>query len=84
MASLINRSGVYYIQHSLAGKARRISTKTDSLQLAKEQLRQFESGRLCGFDNPLPTRTPIGEVIGKYVEHTNGATPLYIRNMVVE
>ena len=63
MASLIQRNGVYYIQICNGGKARRVSTKTNSLQLAKEQLRQFESAKLRGVANPLPTRTPIGDVV---------------------
>jgi integrase len=69
MASLINRNGFFYIQYCVSGKALRVSTGTDSLQLAKEKLRQFESAKLRGQDNPLPTRTPIAEVVAKYVQH---------------
>ncbi|MHB1769080.1 MAG: tyrosine-type recombinase/integrase [Phycisphaerae bacterium] len=69
MASLIQRGNVHYIQYCVAGKARRISTGTDSLQLAKEKLRQLESSLLRGEDSPLPTRTPIAQVVGIYVNH---------------
>lgn len=69
MASLIQRNGVYYIQHCVSGKARRTSTGTDSLQLAKEKLRNFESATLRGEASPLPTRTPIAQVVGKYVDY---------------
>jgi hypothetical protein len=48
---------------------RRISTNTDSYQLAKEKLRQFESAQMRGDDNPLPTRTDISAVIKAYVNH---------------
>jgi len=68
MASLICRNEIYYIQYCVSGRARRISTGTDSVQLAKEKLRQFESATLRGQDNPLPTRTPIPDVLQKYVD----------------
>lgn len=42
---------------------RRRSLRTDSLQIAKEHLRRFESERARGVDNPLPTRTPEPEVV---------------------
>ena len=35
MASLIKRGSTYYLQYSLNGKVRRVSTGTDSFQLAK-------------------------------------------------
>jgi len=68
MASLICRNEIYYIQYCVSGRARRISTGTDSVQLAKEKLHQFESATLRGQDNPLPTRTPIPDVLQKYVD----------------
>ena len=42
------------------------------LQIAKEQLRQFESARLRSIDNPLPTKTPLAEILQAYVEHVRG------------
>jgi integrase len=69
VASLIKRGPVYYIQFMVSGKARRVSTGTESLQIAKEKLRQFESATFRNDDLPLPTRTPIADVVGAYVEH---------------
>ena len=69
MASLKKRGDVYYIQFYRAGKQRRISTETDVLQLAKEKLRQFETAEFRGIENPLPTRTPIADIVSAYVEH---------------
>lgn len=69
MASLRKRGSTYYIQFYVGKAQRRISTGTGVLQLAKEKLRQFESAQLRGQDNPLPTRTPISEVVGRYVQH---------------
>lgn len=69
MASLRKRSGIYYIQFYLGGKQRRESLDTNNFQIAKEKLRQFESAQVRGEDSPLPTRTPITEVVTKYVQH---------------
>ncbi len=68
MASLIQRNGTYYIQFCVSGKARRLSTGTDNYQLAKEKVRQFDSAQMRGDGNPLPTRTPIADVVGRYVD----------------
>ena len=59
MASLIKRGKKFYIQYYLSGKPKRRSLGTESLQVAKERLRQFESALVCGLENPLPSRTPI-------------------------
>lgn len=69
MASLINRKGTYYAQVCIGGRVRRRSLRTDSLQVAKEKLRQIESRLAMGDDCPLPTRTPIGEIVAAYVQH---------------
>jgi hypothetical protein len=63
MASLKQRGSVYYIQFYVGTNQRRISTGTDCFQLAKEKLRQSESAQHRGQDNPLPTRTPIAEIV---------------------
>jgi integrase len=68
MASLVQRGEFYSIQYYLGGKLRRQATGTKVLQLAKEKLRQFESAQLRGDDNPLPSKTPIAEIVGKYVD----------------
>lgn len=69
MASLKKRNGTYQIQWYEGGKQRRRGLGTDSLQIAKEKLRQFESRQFAGDPTPLPTQTPIGEVVAAYVEH---------------
>jgi hypothetical protein len=55
VASLILRDSTFYIQYMVSGKAKRLSTGTDSLQIAKAKLRQFEDAKANGSDNPLPT-----------------------------
>jgi hypothetical protein len=67
MAWLTKRGSFYYIKFSLAGKKKRIATGTESLQIAKEKLRQFESAQARGEDSPLPSRTPIANVLTAYV-----------------
>src|SRR5678815_1318547 len=69
MASLVPRGKYWSIQYRVNGKLKRFSTGTTSLQLAKEKLRQFESAALRGGPSPLPTRTPIADVVTPYVEH---------------
>lgn len=69
MASLIKRGSFYSIQFYVGGKLRRVATRTSVLQIAKEHLRKFESGQYRGVDNPLPTRTPIADIVGRYVQH---------------
>jgi hypothetical protein len=73
VASLKQRGSVYYIQYYLSGQQRRISTDTDNWQIAKEKLRQFESAQMRGDINPLPTKTPIADVVTAYVDHMRTA-----------
>lgn len=69
MASLIKRRNTYYLQDRFGGRIKRTSLRTDCLQIAKEKLRQYESAKMRGLDSPLPTRTPIGQVVEAYVQH---------------
>jgi len=69
MASLKKRNKNYCIQYYVGKKQKRISLGTSTLQLAKEKLRQFESAQLRGYDNPLPTKTPLSDIVDKYVKH---------------
>ena len=69
MAALLKRNGVYYAQISVGGKVRRQSLRTREYQIAREKLRQIESRLARGDDNPLPTRTPIPEIVSVYVRH---------------
>ena len=70
MASLKQRGGSYYLQYYLPGrKQKRVNLRTDSYQVARERLRQFESARARGVEAPLPTSTPIADVVTDYVAH---------------
>jgi hypothetical protein len=68
-ASLVQRPGssTYYVQFYVSGNLKRKSTCTDSFQLAKEKLRQFESAQARGDVLPLPTKAPIGDVLTAYL-----------------
>jgi len=73
MACLKKRGDSFQIQYYAHGRQRRVSIGTVPLQLAKEKLRQFESAQLRGVDNPLPTRTPLPEILSAYVQHIRTA-----------
>ena len=75
MASLKRRGKTYHLQWYEGGRQRRRSLGTDSLQIAKEKLRQFESALHRGEEHPLPTRTPIGEVVEAFVAHMRAHRP---------
>jgi len=72
MASLVKRefqgSSVWYIQFYRAGKQKRIKA-SDNFQIAKEKLRQFESAEARGEVQPLPTRTPVADIVTVYIKH---------------
>jgi hypothetical protein len=60
MASLKQRGDTYYHQFYLLGKKqRRINLDTNSYQIAKEKLRQFESAQARGDTQPLSTKTSV-------------------------
>lgn len=69
MANLYKRNGTYYLKFYLGGKQKKISLRTQNLQIAKEKKRQFESAQATGSDNPLPTRTPIADILQAYTQH---------------
>lgn len=75
MASLKKRGSVWFVQWYDGDKQRRRSLGTDSLQIAKEKLRRFESAQYRGDDCPLPTRTPVGEVVAAYIDHMRAHRP---------
>src|SRR5688500_15074783 len=68
MAGLKQRGSVWYLTYYSNRKKRLVSLETDSLQVAKEKKRQFESTQARGGGSSLPTRTPIVEVLTCYVE----------------
>lgn len=69
MAFLHNRNGIFYLCDRIGRRLVRTSLKTASLQVAKEKQRQYESAKLRGTDCPLPSRTPIADVLTKYAAH---------------
>ena len=69
MASLKQRGKVYYAQYYIGGKQKRVNLGTESLQVAKEKIRQLESSLYRGDAVPLPTKTPIAKVVTDYVEY---------------
>ena len=75
VASLKQRGSVWFLQWYEGDKQRRRSLETDSLQVAKEKLRRFESAQFRGEDLLLPTRTPVGEVVAAYIEHMRTHRP---------
>jgi site-specific recombinase XerD len=75
VASLKKRGSVWFVQWYEGDRQRRRSLGTDSLQVAKEKLRRFESGLYRGEDCPLPTRMPVGEVVAAYIDHMRAHRP---------
>jgi len=69
MAGLIKRGKKFYAVYYVGKKQKRIALDTDSLQLAKEKVRQIESSLYRGDDSPLPTKTPIATVVTSYIEY---------------
>ncbi|MGV7224984.1 MAG: site-specific integrase [Nitrospinales bacterium] len=69
MAGLFKRGKKYYALYYVGGSKKRVSLGTQSLQVAKEKIRQLESAQLRGDANPLPTKTPLAEIVEKYVKH---------------
>jgi integrase len=72
VASLIKRTWkngpAWYIQYYVGNKQRRVHA-SDNYQIAKEKLRRFEAAHAAGNDLPLPTRTPVAEIVTAYVIH---------------
>jgi integrase len=69
MASLKKRGKIYYAQYYVGARQRRVCLHTCSLQIAKDKLRKLESSQARGDETPLPTRTPIADILTRYVEH---------------
>ncbi len=69
MAHLFKRGNIYWIKYYVSGTQHARSLGTSSLQIAKELKRTFESAHAHGDAHPLPTRTPIAEVLQRYVDH---------------
>lgn len=74
MASLKKRGDIYYAQYYVNGKQKRVNLNTESLQIAKEKLRNIESALYREEDIPVTTKTPIGEILEKYIKYKGGHT----------
>ncbi len=44
MAHLFKRNRIYYLKYYLGGKQKEVNLRTDTLEIAKEKKRLFESG----------------------------------------
>ena len=68
MAGLLKRGKTYYALYYVGKKQKRVSLETDSLQVAKEKLRQLESSIYRGNDRHLPTKTSVADVVADYID----------------
>ncbi len=69
MASLKKRGDTYFAQYYVGKTQKRINLYTDSFQIAKEQLRQLESALYLETDIPLPSRTPLNQIVKEFVDY---------------
>ncbi len=83
MAGLIKRGKKYYLVYLEGQNEKRISLRTESHQIAREKKRQFESKMVAGHSNCLPTKTPLSQILDKYVVYiTAKKTPKSVQNDV--
>ena len=75
MASIIRRSGTYYIDYYLGERRVRQSLGTDNLNVAKAKKNKFELDRAQGNGNTLPTKTPLPQLMDAYVAHLRTTKP---------
>src|SRR5690349_8047613 len=68
MASLLKRGSKFYVRVYVNGKAKDISTKTSSLQLAKKFLQKIEYENATG-QLAAATRTPLPKLLSDFVAH---------------
>jgi hypothetical protein len=69
MAGLKQRGSIWYLTYYVNKKKQAVSLETDSVQIAKEKKRQFESAQARGGASSLPTHTPIDVVLTGYADH---------------
>jgi len=68
-SSIKKRGKVFYLRFSENGARRRISLDTDSLEVARERQRQFDSARARGERNIFPTKTSLASAVAAYAAH---------------
>ncbi len=69
MACLFKRGKTYYLSYFEGVKRKKISLKTDVYNLAIEKKRQLESAMANGNDSPLPTKTPLADILSRYIQN---------------
>jgi len=69
MASLKKRGSTYYAQYYVGKVQKRVNLYTESLQVAKEKVRQLEPALFRETDIPLPTRTPLPQIVEEYITY---------------
>ncbi len=67
MASLKKRGKTYYARYYVNGKQKAVCLHTSSYPMAKQKLRAIESRLALGAESPMPTRTPLPEVLSAYI-----------------
>ena len=74
MSAMVSKNSLSeaYLTYYASNKKRVVSLDTQSLQIAKEKKRQFESAQARGGPSFLPTRTPISALAGMAKPSTSG------------
>ncbi|MEQ8850167.1 MAG: hypothetical protein RIB32_00120 [Phycisphaerales bacterium] len=75
MAGLIKRGKTYYVVLTTGGRQTRRSLRTGTYQVALARKREIEAQATTGGVSVLPTRTPIGEIVGAYIDHMKTHRP---------
>lgn len=68
MAGLYKRGKNYYAMYYTGNTKHRVSLNTTSLQIAREKVRQIETSLFRGDNTPLPTKTPLPNILDKYIQ----------------
>ena len=68
-STLRKRAGTYYLDYFEHGARHRVSLQTASRQVALDRQRQFDSARVRGHEDVLPTQTPLAEVVAAYLQY---------------
>jgi len=80
MASLLRRGKVYCAKYWLGKKQRLVCLKTRSRPLALEKLHEIEASLAKGEELPLPSKTPIGQVLSAYIAYVFAARKRTVAN----
>jgi len=76
MASLVRRkNGAYHLDYYVGDKRLRQSLGTTNRKVAEAKKLKFELDRTQGIDNPLPSKTPLPEILDAYVAHLRANKP---------